>query len=188
MDQRTTPSLSSSLIRGGVGFSLVSLVVFATVAFGERWMYRNLGLAGAYLTWTLLFIVLGGVVLGSLVAGRWRLPRFLLLFAFAFFAYAAGWMCAYFVLRSTKGEWFGSLLGSLLMAVVLASGFGALRSILKLFALLFVANSIGYFLGSTLYEFIGGQAGMLLWGVIYGLFLGAGIGGVLYFSQAKMRI
>ena len=68
------PSLVRSLLTGGLGFGLVSLCVFATVAFGERWMYEHLGLLGAYLAWTALFILLGGGVLGSLVVGRWRLP------------------------------------------------------------------------------------------------------------------
>ena len=61
------PSLRRSLLMGGLGFGLVSLCVFATVAFAERWMYTRLGLFGAYLTWTALFILLGGGVLGSLV-------------------------------------------------------------------------------------------------------------------------
>jgi len=183
MTTRTT--FNESLLRGALGFSVVSLIVFATVAFGERWLYQNLGLAGAYLLWTILFIALGGAAFGSLVTGRWRLPRFYLLFAVAFFAYAAGWTVAYFVLRGAKGEWVGSLLGSLLMALVFAAGFSALKSILKLFVLLFIANSLGYFLGAICYTSLAEPTGMLLWGVIYGLFLGAGVGGVLHLSQTS---
>ena len=97
--------MKRSLLIGGLGFGLASLCVFATVAFGERWMYTNLGLTGAYLVWTALFILLGGGVLGSLVAGRWRLPKFYLLFGLAFFAYAVGWTAAYFLLRGAAGEW-----------------------------------------------------------------------------------
>jgi hypothetical protein len=172
------------VVTGAIGFCLVSLVVFATVAFGERWMYRTLSEGGAYLVWTVLFILLGGAVLGSLVVGRWRLPKFYLLYGLAFFMYAFGWVAAYFVLRGSVGEWVGSLAGSILMALVFAAGFNTIRSTLKFAVLLFVANSIGYFLGSALNESIGGQSGMLLWGVAYGLFLGAGIGAVLHFSQA----
>ena len=58
------PSLARSIITGAIGFGLVSLCVFATVAFAERWMYRNLGLSGSYLAWTVLFILLSGVVFG----------------------------------------------------------------------------------------------------------------------------
>lgn len=179
------PSFARSLVTGGIGFCLVSLSVFATVAFAERWMYARLGSFGAYLAWTALFILLGGGVLGSLVVGRWRLPRFYLLFGAAFFAYAAGWVGAYFSLRGAAGEWVGSLAGSLLMGLVLAAGLGAARSALKLAVTLFAANSAGYFLGSALNEIVRGPAGMLLWGAVYGLLLGAGLGAALSFAQAK---
>ena len=105
----SVPSLKTSIVRGGIGFCLVSLLVFATVAFAERWMYTNLTMLGAYLTWTILFIALGGGVLGSLVDGRWRLPKFYLLFGLAFFVYAAGWVFAYFFLRGYAGEWAAHL-------------------------------------------------------------------------------
>ena len=179
------PSLKRSLLVGAIGFALVSFCVFATVALAERWMYTHLGLLGAYLGWTGLFILLGGGVLGSLVVGRWRLPRFYLLFAFAFFTYAAGWVCSYFMLRGAAGEWVGSVAGSFLMASVFAFGFEARRSILKLAAVLFISNSLGYFLGSALNNYVGGSVGMLLWGIIYGLFLGAGLGAVLHLVQAR---
>jgi hypothetical protein len=179
------PSLQHSLLVGGLGFCIVSLCVFATVAFAERWMYAQLGLYGAYLAWTALFILPGGVVLGSLVVGRWRLPRFYLLFGLAFFAYAVGWVGSYFVLRGTAGEWVGAVAGSLLMGIVLAAGFGVVRSALSLSAALFVAHCAGYFLGSALNELIGGSAGMLSWGAVYGLCLGAGLGAVLHLAQSR---
>jgi hypothetical protein len=177
------PSLGRSVLIGGLGFAVVSLCVFATVAFGERWMYRNLTVIGAYVSWTVLFIALGGAVLGSLVSGRWRLPRFYLLYGGAFFAYAVAWVFAYFVLEEPIDEWLGSLGASVLMALVFAAGFGVMRSVLKLSALLFIANSIGYFIGAILNFRIGGSTGMLLWGVVYGLCLGAGIAAVLHFAQ-----
>jgi hypothetical protein len=179
------PSLKSAIVRGGVGFGVVSLCVFATVAFAERWMYTHLGLLGAYLAWTAMFILLGGAVLGSLVVGRWRLPRFYLLFGLAFFVYAVGWTAAYFILRGVAGEWAGSLAGSILMALVFAAAFGTIRSIMKFSAILFVANSVGYFLGSELNDYFGGPLGMLLWGGVYGLCLGAGIGAVLHLAQLQ---
>ena len=131
MSRLSIPSLRKSLVTGGLGFGAVSLCVFATVAFAERWMYRNLGALGAYLAWTALFILLGGAVLGSLVVGRWRLPKFYLLYGLAFFCYAVGWVVAYFTLGGVAGEWVGSLAGSILMAVVFAAGFGVMRSALK---------------------------------------------------------
>jgi hypothetical protein len=179
------PSLRKSLVTGAIGFGVVSLCVFATVAFAERWMYTHLGVLGAYLVWTALFILLGGAVLGSLVAGRWQLPKFYLLYGVAFFFYAVGWVIAYFTLRGVAGEWLGSLAGSVLMALVFAAGFGVMRSTLKFSALLFVANSLGYFIGSTLNDYFGSRSGMLLWGVMYGLCLGAGIGALLHFAQSE---
>lgn len=125
------PSLTKSLLTGAIGFGLVSLCVFATVAFGERWMYRNLGLGGAYVAWTIMFIALGGAVLGSLVVGRWRLPKFYLLYGLAFFVYAVNWTAAYFILRGAAGEWVGSLAGSIMMALVFAAGFEKLRAMLS---------------------------------------------------------
>lgn len=177
------PSLARSIATGAIGFGVVSLCVFATVAFAEAWMYRTLTELGAYLVWTVLFILLGGAVFGSLVVGRWRLPRFYLLFGIAFFAYAAGWMVAYFVLRGMVGEVIGSLVGSVLMAVVFAVGFGAMRSIVRLSAVLFIFNAPGYFLGAAVLYALASATGMLLFGVVYGVFFGAGIGAVLYLTQ-----
>jgi hypothetical protein len=182
---KQVPSLAKSLLTGAVGFGLVSLCVFATVAFAERWMYQNLGLSGSYLAWTIMFVLLGGAVLGSLVVGRWRLPKFYLLYGLAFFAYAIGWTAAYFIFRGVAGEWVGSLAGSMLMALVFAKGFGRLGATLKFLVILFIANSIGYFLGSALNDSVRGSSGMLLWGVAYGLFLGAGIGAVLHYAQVE---
>ena len=184
-DPAPVPSLKRSLISGGLGFCLASLCVFATVTFAERWMYNHLGLFGAYLAWTLLFILLGGGVLTSLVAGPRQVLRFYLLFGLAFFTYAASWVGAYFTLRGAAGEWVGSLAGSVLMSIVIAAGFGVPRFALSLSAVLFVANSLGYFLGAALNDWIGGKTGMMLWGAVYGLCLGSGLGAVLHLVQAR---
>lgn len=148
-------------------------------------MYRNLTELGAYLVWTVLFILLGGAVLGSLVVGPWRLPKFYLLYGLAFFFYAVGWVVAYFTSPGFAGEWAGSLAGAILMALVFAAGFRVMSSTLKFAAILFVANSVGYFLGSALNDYFRARTGMLLWGAAYGLFLGAGIGAVLYYAQVQ---
>ena len=184
MTQRV-PSLSRSIGIGTIGFGVVSLCVFATVAFAEGWMYRTFTELGAYLVWTVLFILLGGAVFGSMVVERWRLPRFYLLFGAAFFAYAAGWMIGYFVLRGMVGEVIGSLVGSVLMAIVFAAGFGALKSIVNLSAVLFILNALGYFLGAAILAALRSEVGMLLFGVVYGVFFGAGIGAVLHLVQEE---
>lgn len=149
-------------------------------------MYDTLGLAVSYLVWTLLFILSGGAVFNTLVVGSLRGLRFFLIFGLAFLAYAGGWIAAYFILRGAAGEWCGSLAGSVLMALILAAAFRVWHSTVFLSTLLFVANSLGYFLGSALNTSVGGRTGMMLWGVIYGLCLGAGIGAVLHHAQ-KVR-
>ena len=181
----TVPSLAKSIVTGAIGFCLVSLCVFATVAFAERWMFQHLGSLGSYFAWIALFILLSGVVFGPLVVGRWRLPRFYLLFGLAFFAYAAAWMIAYFTLRGVTGEFVGSLAGSVLMALVLAAALGSLKSTLKLSAVLFVSNALGYFLGAALFYYLSEPAGMLLFGVVYGVLFGAGIGAALHIAQQE---
>jgi hypothetical protein len=185
MNQANTSSTRSIAI-GAIGFCLVSLLVFATVAFAETWMYKSLGLTGSYLAWTILFIVLGGAVLRTLILDPQQRKCFYLTFALAFLAYAIGWILCYFVLKGTLGEWIGSLAGSFLMAFVLATRFGVTKKLLVWSAILFVANSLGYFIGSEINGVLGGRLGMLLWGAIYGLFLGAGLGLFLHLTQAKL--
>src|SRR5215813_3495122 len=122
------PSRGRSLLIGSFGFCFASLCVFATVAFAERWMYRNLGLGGAYVVWTVLFIFLGGALLSPLVIGPGRWRRFQLLFGITFLLYAAGWVVSYFTLRGGAGEWVGSLAGSVLMALVITLAFGVVKT------------------------------------------------------------
>jgi hypothetical protein len=73
------------------------------------------------------------------------------------------------------------------MALVFAAGFRSLKSTVKLSAVLFVSNCLGYFVGSALNNSFGGRSGMLLWGVAYGLFFGAGIGAALQLVQVDTQ-
>src|SRR5262245_13841359 len=98
-DRSSIPSLGRSIMIGSFGFCIASLCVFATVAVAERWMYRNLGLSGAYVVWTVLFIFLGGAMLSLLVIGPDRFWRFQLVFGMSFLLYAVGWVGSYFTLR-----------------------------------------------------------------------------------------
>jgi len=181
------PSLGRSIMIGSFGFCLASLCVFATVAFAEKWMYRSLGLSGAYVIWTVLFIFLGGALLSPLVIGPDRLWRFQLVFGMAFFLYAIGWVGSYFTLRGVAGEWVGSLVGSILMALVITLAFGVIKTFFAQAAALFIANSGGYFLGALLYYSVRGKTGMLMWGVLYGLCLGSGLGLSIFLAQTPLR-
>jgi hypothetical protein len=181
------PTLSQSLWHGALGFCGVSLLVFATVAFAERWLMQNLGVTGAYILWTMLFILLGATAFAPLLLNQMRRFRFYLLFGIAFLLYAVGWTSAYFLLRNKLGEGVGSLIGSVLMGLAFAAGFSAWRISLRLILILFVANSLGYFIGEALYDAISGSMGMLVWGGVYGFALGGGLGVVLYFAQVSQK-
>jgi hypothetical protein len=185
-DNRSLPQIAL-LIRSGVGFCLVSLVVFATVAFGQRWMYRQFGQLGAYAVWTVLFIVLGGAMLNLLVVKPDQRRRFYAVFGLAFLAYATTWTTAYFAFRDIIGEWIGSLAGSAILGGILAMAFGAKGSMLRIIVGLVFTHSTGYFVGSLLHRWIEGKPGMLLWGLCYGLLFGLGLGQALYLAQTPSR-
>ena len=170
-------------IEGSLRFGLASLLVYATVAFGERWMYQHLGLMGTYGVWILLFISLGGLALKPLVVRSKVKHAFWLWFSLAFFAYAASWMASYFMLRRAPGEWLGSLAGSTVLGLVLAAAFGAWSRYARIAGELFVTHSAGYFLGEWLHHSLQGKIGMLLWGLCYGLGFGLGLARALYWAQ-----
>jgi hypothetical protein len=185
-----TVSIESSLfkisrcqIEASLRFGLASLLVYATVAFGQRWMYRNLGLAGSYAAWTLLFIWFGGLALKPLVVQPKAKRTFWRWFSLAFFAYAAGWIVSYFTLRGTLGESLGSLVGSASLGLVLAVALGAPNRYVRISLELFATHSAGYFLGEWLHHSVHGRIGMLLWGVCFGLGFGLGLARALYFAQ-----
>src|SRR5215813_11256905 len=88
-------SLSKSIMLGTVRFFIASIIVFGTVAFGERWMYRNLGEYGSYACWTVLFILVGAAALNPLRFPSVSGPAFYATFGVAFLLYAVGWSVAY---------------------------------------------------------------------------------------------
>jgi hypothetical protein len=186
----TSPlSLSRSVLLGAVGFFFASLIVFGTVAFGEGWMYRNLGEYGSYTSWTVLFILAGAAALKPLRFPNLSGAAFYVTFCVAFLLYAAGWSAAYFllgggaVLFGGLSEWTASLAGSILMALTIALGMGDVSVAPKLIAILFPANSAGYFLGGAAFYTMHSRTGMVAWGAIFGLFLGAGLGASLFLAQ-----
>src|SRR3954451_21357803 len=61
------PSLGASLIRGIVGFTLVSVAGFAPWALAGRWFHRAIGEAGLYILCAVVFIGLGGLLLHRLI-------------------------------------------------------------------------------------------------------------------------
>ena len=169
-------SLSQSLGIGSVGFCFVSTVVFATVAFGERWLYSHLGVALTYAFWTLLFILGGGTVAARLNRGFQSGARSYTIFALAFFWYAVGWTAAYFALKTAARELLGVVAGTLLMSLTFGCASAAIGNLARIFLVLLLTNGAAYFAGRYVWRALGGQAGMIAWGVLFGLGLGLGLG------------
>jgi hypothetical protein len=162
-----------AVLRGALGFAAVSVAAFSVWAFGER-LFKPWGGDGAmFPAIAVVFLGLTGLLLHPLAGGAGRFYR---AFVPAFFAYAAVWCAAWWLIRKRPGEWVGSAAGSAVFALVAMAILGNLRGWPKAAALLFVGHSAGYFLGGELFYSMKSQLGMLLWGLLYGLGFGAGIG------------
>lgn len=184
-----SPSLWTATAWGAVGFVIASLAVFGSVAVAERAIYRTLGVAGAYVLWTGMFMGLGGVLLGRLVPGPGNLRRFAGVFALGFALYGIGWCLGWFGVRRFWGEFLGTLLGAVLLHLVLVSAFGRMNLFLRTLLATVAANLEGYFLGEWIWRTLDrSPLGMTLWGVVYGLFVGGGIGWLLYRLQRPEKV
>lgn len=155
------------------GFLFASLVVFGSVALFERQFYKTLGLYGAYGVWTAMFVIIGGLALTFLTPGQ--RVRMFLSYSAGFIAYSAAWVAAYFTLKGFAGEVVGLVIGSFAMGLSLAVGLKGNNHIAA-GVILIVGNVLGYFIGESIWKGVGGQLGMILWGVPYGVFFGAAIG------------
>lgn len=161
---------------GALGFGAVSVVVYGTVAFGGRWLYRTLTEAGAYSFWAAVYLLGAPWLLGRLLAPPGLRRRYGMAFVVGFLAYAVGWVAAYFPLRNKPGEILASVLGPALFAVVMAVALGNRRTWPSTAVALMVGHGLGYFAGDFLNTALGGPTGMVLWGVCHGLGYGAAIG------------
>jgi hypothetical protein len=198
------PSLAESVLRGIIGFTIVSVAGFAPWALGGRVLHHAVGEIGMYAACALVFVALSGLLLHRLIIGPGSVVRFYLLFTAAFMSYAACWTVAWMVLRGNLGSLVGLLLGTAVMAWMLVRAFDALGDFLKVAAALFALNAIGYFAGGwaeagiarlkTIHIFgltVDHRStlsiAMLSWGVCYGIGFGAGLGLAFYFCQANAR-
>lgn len=174
-----TWTAAQAMGRGALGFGAVTMGVYASVAFGERWLYQTLTLPGAYALWTVMFLAGAPWVLGRLLVAPARRARFGWAFVLGFLAYAAAWTAAYFTVKRAPGEWLASGVGPLAMALVWVPMLGRWWHLLPVAAMLVVSHTVGYFTGSWLHGTLGGALGMLGWGVAHGLGFGAGMGWVI---------
>jgi len=198
------PTLRESILRGTIGFTLVSLGGFAPWILAGRWFYRNTGEIGLYVACAIAFIGLSGPLLHRLIIGPGSLRRCYQLFSTAFIAYAVAWTLGWMLIGGWLGGVIGALAGVAVMGGMLAWGFGTPGAALKVVLALFVTNVAGYFIGEwghnsilTLKE--GNSLGLVLdrstrallskgaWGLLYGMGFGAGIGWGFHLCQTRAR-
>src|SRR5688572_7627739 len=117
------PTLRESVLRGAIGFTLVSLGGFAPWVLAGRWFYRNTGEVGLYAVCAAVFIGLSGWWLHQLIIGPGALIRFYKIFSLAFALYAVAWTIGWMAFRGVAGSLAGLLAGTLVMGAILAFGF-----------------------------------------------------------------
>lgn len=174
----------AAMLRGAIGFSVASAAAFGVWALAAAGKFPFKGEAAMYLGCTVVFLALSGLPLHPLVRGPGSLARFYRIFIPAFIAYAVLWCAGWFALGMGKGEWLGSLAGSAAFAGVVAWSLCRPGGWLLSTVVLFATHSAGYFLGSELYyPSDHGALSKLLWGAVYGLGFGAGIGFAFWAAQ-----
>jgi len=194
------PCLGDSVRRGIGGFTVVSVAGFAPWAVFGRWFYRNIGEMGLYSVCGFVFIGLAGLLMHRLILGPGSLSRFYKLFALSFAAYSAAWIGGWMALRGHSGSIAGLLAGTAIMGWMLALAFDSGGKTIKVIAVLFLLNSLGYFIGGVVegagFRFPGTSLSKStqviiaksLWGVCYGIGFGAGLGMAFHMCQAKTRV
>ncbi len=178
-------TVRGAVLRGSLGMAAVSVAAFSVWAFAGKGFKGRGGDPAMYATIAAVFLGLTGLLLHPLVAGPRSLVRFYKVFIPAFFAYAAAWSAAWFALKFGAGEWLGSLAGCAAFALVAGSILRNLRAFPRAATALFIGHSAGYFLGGPVFYGMKSQTGMLLWGLIYGLGFGAGIGYAFFALQKE---
>ncbi len=193
------PNLGESLLRGVIGFTVVSIAGFAPWAVMGNWFYRYIGEAGLYAVCAVVFIGTAGLFMHRLIIGPGSLSRFYTLFAVSFAAYSIAWIVGWMALKGHAGSVVGLLAGTTLMGLMLGRAFDASRETLNVIAVLFVLNTVGYFVGGVFEGAVIGIKGLSIsetmqlvvaksvWGIFYGAGFGAGLGLAFYLCQTKTR-
>jgi hypothetical protein len=198
------PSMVESVLRGALGFALVSVAGFAPWALAGRWFHQTVGEVGMYAACALVFIGLSGPILHRLIIGPGTVLRFYLLFGVSFLAYALGWTLAWMSIRGHLGGLIGLLVGTFAMAWIFVRAFEVPGVLVKVAAELFLGNAAGYFVGGWVVAGIVRMGtihvfgivldrpttrilAMFAWGLCYGLGFGVGLGLAFYHCQSRAR-
>lgn len=198
------PSLGTSLWRGIIGFTIVSIAGFVPWGVFGKWFRGHGGELTMYIVCAVVFIVLSGLLMHRLILGQGSLSRFYKLFSPAFAAYSVAWIAGWMLLRGHPGSIVGLLSGTAIMGIMLVAAFDAWGQVVKVILALFVLNSVGYFIGGvletnmlampsvtvlgfTLSDAAQRMVAKMQWGVWYGIGLGAGLGVAFHLCQAKAR-
>lgn len=193
------PTLPGSIVRGMLGFIVVSVAGFVPWAVFGDVLLPALGEGGMFGVCALVFIVLSGLLLHGLIIGPGALLAFYKLFSITFAAYSVAWMFGWMVLGGDLGSVIGLLAGAIVMGWMLARAFELPRGTWKVIAALFVLTGAGYFGGGWLEAWIFSQdgfglssatcgtVGKLMWGVCFGAGFGAALGVAFHICQADVR-
>jgi hypothetical protein len=201
------PSLWRSVLRGVIGFTIVSVAGFAPWAVFGGQLHRAVGEAGMYAACAVVFIVLSGILLHPLIIGPGSLWRFYVVFGLAFTLYSAAWTVAWMKLHGGNAHTaslVGLFAGTALMGVVLTIAFEALSALPVVVLSLFVLNTAGYYAGDYAHAYLRSleelklfgvefdksgrnTLAMLSWGACYGAGMGAGLGIAFWRCQSQVR-
>lgn len=170
---------------GVIGFGAASLAVFGSWAFLGKWFYGTLGEAGAYIVWLVMYLGLGCESMKGLIPGNNQRLRFFKIFSSSFAAYALLWIVVWMSFRNATGEWLAAVFGSLGMAMLICSAFKNFKEWQRVWIVLAISNTTGYFIGSWLHARMPMPWGAVAWGVSYGFFFGGGIGPAFWFARTR---
>ena len=203
----SAPTLAQSVCRGIVGFTVVSIAGFLPWALAGAWFYHNSGELVLYLSCAVIFIGPSGLLMSPLIIGPDALKRFYMFFSVAFGAYSLFWIAGW---MGSRGQTMhvrsaaGLFAGTAVMGILFGFAFDARGAIVKIAAALFILNSLGYFVGGWIesclsqtkelnliaFTLHGATLGVfmnVMWGLCYGIGLGAGLVYAFYTAQARTR-